>query len=167
MKVSLNLPEKGESFFVFEIAARKALPLSVFTLLTLVESGFYRQLDVVIGGNGILHIGGRASDNAMTDKLKRLGFLGGSPLYFDEQSPSHPCNEGSLSFDNHGPGLLVHTRDHGHEYGSCFGVIVHGKDEVVPLIQDSLRRGVSLQLSAATILLENDEILDKEGSTEL
>ncbi|KAL3921203.1 MAG: hypothetical protein SGILL_002871 [Bacillariaceae sp.] len=156
VKFTLNLPE-GESSFVVEIATRKELPLSVFSLLTLVESNFYGGLSLSNGGNGLLQIGAnRNMDDSERHKLKSLGFSGESTLYFDEQSEGHPCQAGSMSFDERGPGLAVHTVDHNLQYGSCFGTIVRGKDDIVPLIQVSLERGESLKLLSADILLAGD-----------
>lgn len=160
VKFQMNLPKDGESFFVVEIATRKILPLSVFTLLTLVESGFYDELDLTIGGHGsgLLQIRGQQSlDDGMAERLRSLGFQVGTTFYFDEKSEDHPCHEGNVSFDDRGPGLLLYTTDHGLHYGSCFGLIVRGKDDVLPLIESSLREGASIKVLSASILLDEGD----------
>jgi competence protein ComGC len=161
VKFSVNLPEQDDSFFLVEISSRKAFPLSVFTFLTLVESGFYNGLDLAIDENGLLKIGGGHSSEAITaERLNSLGFTGASRLYFEEEPRDHPCHDGSISFEDYGPGLIHHIVDHELQYGSCFGQIVGGKDNVVPLIKASLQSGVSLKVLLATVLLD-DGVFEK------
>jgi hypothetical protein len=160
VRFTLDIPGHGESFFVAEISTRKTFPLSVFTLLTLVESGFYNGVDVERDGNGVLLVGRSAAGNSMDEKLRALGFLGGSSLYFPEEFPEYPCGPNSFGFVDRGPALHLHTSSGGEErYHTCFADIVRGADSL-QLIQDSLRNGEIVTLSTAAVLLPQEEESD-------
>ena len=157
VKFTVDLPKEGEMSFVVELTTRKEMPLSTFSLLTLVESNFYGGLRLSDGGHHVLRVGAaKGMDDNLHQKLKSLGFLGGSTPFFDEWSPHHSCQAGSLSFDDWGPGLLVHTIDPNETDGSCFGSIVRGKDDILPLIRASLQEGKSVAVLSADVLLVDD-----------
>jgi hypothetical protein len=160
VRFSLDIPGHGESFFVVEISTRKTFPLSVFTLLTLVESGFYNGVDVEHGGNGVLLMGSSAAGNSMDEKLRALGFLGGSSLYFPEESLEYACGPNSVGFVKRGPALNFHLSPGGEEgYHACFAEIVRGEG-TLQLIQDALGNGESLTLSSAAVLLAHKDDSD-------
>jgi cyclophilin family peptidyl-prolyl cis-trans isomerase len=163
VRFSLDIFGQGESFFVVEISTRKTFPLSVFTLLTLVESGFYNGVDVEIGGNGVLLVGRSVSGNSMDEKLKALGFLGGSSLYFPEEIPEYPCGPNFLGFVNRGPALHLHISSGGEEgYHTCFAEVVRGAD-TLQLIHHTLGNGESVTLSSAAVLLAHEEDSDSDS----
>jgi hypothetical protein len=157
VRFALDIPGQEESFFVAEISTRKTFPLSVFTLLTLVESGFYNGVDVDHGGNGVLLVGSSYFENRMDEKLRALGFLGGSSLYFPEEHPEYSCGPNSLGFVDRGPALHLHLFSEGEEgYHACFAEIVRGVDDL-QLVQDALGKGESVTLSSAAVLLADVE----------
>ncbi|KAG7361595.1 hypothetical protein IV203_036696 [Nitzschia inconspicua] len=163
VKFSLDLPGHGDSFFVAEIATRRIFPLSVFTLLTLVESGFYNDLTMVNEGNGAVVLGSTSEGNGknLEEKLLGLGFLGGASMYFAEWSSEYPCPAGALGFIDRGPSLHFHAMS-GEEgdYHSCFAEVIRGMD-ILQAIHEALRDGGSLRLTSAIVLLSSDEGDDK------
>lgn len=156
----MDIPGHGESFFVAEVATRQIFPLSVFTLLTLVESGFYSDIHVMSDGNkGALLVGttGQSNGGNLDEKLRTLGFLGGSTLYFPENSPQYPCGPNSLGFVDRGPALqLFLSSGVEGEHQSCFAEVVRGT-ETLHLIQEALNKGESIRLSSAAVLLANED----------
>jgi hypothetical protein len=160
----LDVPGHSEAFFVAEITSRKKFPLSVFTFLTLVESGFYNDLHMVNGGNGVLAVGSGSvdSDSVMAEKLQGLGFLAGSSLYFPEVSPEVPCGPNTLGFVERGPALHLHmsSEKKGGKQPSCFAEVVRGT-EILGLIQES---GDTVRILSASVLFADS---DGEGAADL
>jgi hypothetical protein len=145
---------------VIEVATRKTFPLSVFTFLTLVESGFYTEMDIVSGGSDVLLLVGTSGKDvaSMDAKLRALGFLGGSTLYFPESSPEYLCGPNSLGFVDRGPALhFFASSGAGEGDQSCFAEIVRGTD-TLDLVHQSLSKGETIRLSSATVLLATEEI---------
>jgi hypothetical protein len=164
VKFSLHLPGHGKSFIVAEIPTRKTFPLSVFTFLTLVESGFYGDMDFVREENGVLLVGSSSTDGVNIDeKLKSLGFLGGYSLYFLERSPSYPCGSNYLGFLDRGPGFHIHiSSDAEYDvYGSCFAQVVRGID-MLPLIEEVTQKGETVKILSATVLLLEEDWTNAE-----
>lgn len=147
-----------------EITSRKKFPLSVFTFLTLVESGFYNDLHIANDGNGVVAVGSGSadSDSVLAEKLQGLGFLAGSSLYFPEVSPEVPCGPNTLGFVERGPALHLHLSSgrEGGKHPSCFAEVVRGT-EILGLVHES---GETIRIMSASVLLSDS---DGEGTADL
>jgi cyclophilin family peptidyl-prolyl cis-trans isomerase len=149
----LNIPgrREEESFFVVEIASRKDFPHSVFTFLTLVESGMYVGTKIQPSATGELRIVG-SDDDSLDRKLRSLGLSSGSALSFFENSSTVTCGPNSFGFDNRGPALIFYpsSLEHDPVTRTCFGQVVRGTD-TLSTIQD-YRGEEPIQLSDITLL---------------
>lgn len=126
--------------FVVELATRKQLPHSVYTFLTLVESGTYNDAAFISYSHDqkVLQISGENTSNRdLESHLHRLGFPNGvnGVLAFLEESPSLPCQANSIGFVQRGPNLKLFLED-GAEWGAdgaestCFGRVVRGMEHM-------------------------------------